>query len=387
MKNTFGNAVTVTLFGESHGPAIGAVLDGLPGGIKIDEEYIAARLTQRRPSGRISTSRREPDRYEILSGVFNGYTTGTPLCIIIRNEDTRSKDYDNVSRLARPSHADLTAMYRYGGFEDYRGGGHFSGRITAALVAAGAIVMKALEDKGILIGTHISTCGGISDRQFGRTACSGCGDSTGTVSGPEEWAVWAEADLRALADADFPVLDGKAADEMEKKILEAASEGDSVGGVLETLVLGMPEGVGEPWFDTAEGMLAHAVFSVPAVKGIEFGAGFAITEMRGSQANDCLRTDGSRIYTETNNSGGINGGITSGMPIVFRTAIKPTPSIFKEQKTVDIKSGENAVLSLKGRHDPAIVHRAGAVINAVTALTLADLLAARFGTDWLRTGE
>ena len=229
MKNTFGNAITVTLFGESHGPAIGAVLDGLPGGIRIDEEYIAARLTQRRPSGRISTSRREPDRYEILSGVFNGYTTGTPLCIIIRNEDTRSKDYDNVSRLARPSHADLTAMYRYGGFEDYRGGGHFSGRITAALVAAGAIVMKALEDKEILIGTHISTCGGISDRDL-------C----------------AEADLRALANADFPVLDEKAADEMEKKILEAASEGDSVGGVLETLVLGMPQGVGRSEEHTSE---------------------------------------------------------------------------------------------------------------------------------------
>ena len=368
MKNTFGNAITVTLFGESHGPAIGAVLDGLPGGIKIDEEYIAARLTQRRPSGRISTARREPDRYEILSGVFNGYTTGTPLCIIIRNEDTRSKDYDSVSRLARPSHADLTAMYRYGGFEDYRGGGHFSGRITAALVAAGAVVMKALEDKGIIIGTHIKSCGGISDRDFGTS-------------------VWAEADIRSLAEADFPVLDGKTADEMEKKILAAAAEGDSVGGVLETLILGMPEGVGEPWFDTVEGMLAHAVFSVPAVKGIEFGAGFAIAEMRGSEANDCLRTDGKKIYTETNNSGGINGGITSGMPIVFRTAVKPTASIFKEQRTVDIKKGENAVLSLKGRHDPAIVHRAGAVINAVTALTLADLLAVRYGCDWLRTGE
>ena len=170
MKNTFGNAVTVTLFGESHGPAIGAVLDGLPGGIRIDEEYIAARLTQRRPSGRISTARREPDRYEILSGVFNGYTTGTPLCIIIRNEDTRSEDYDSVSRLARPSHADLTAMYRYGGFEDYRGGGHFSGRITAALVAAGAVVMKALEDKGILIGTHIKRCAGVDDREISSEA-------------------------------------------------------------------------------------------------------------------------------------------------------------------------------------------------------------------------
>ncbi len=364
MKNTFGNVVTVTLFGESHGPAIGAVVDGLPGGIRIDEKYIAARLTQRRPSGRISTARREPDSYEILSGVFNGYTTGTPLCIIIRNEDIRSKDYEDISRLARPSHADLTAMYRYGGFEDYRGGGHFSGRITAALVAAGAMVMKALEDKGIYIGTHIKSCGGITDREIAD-----------------------ETDLRVLAETDFPVLDAEAASEMERIILDAAKDGDSVGGVLETVVLGMPEGVGEPWFDTAEGMLAHAIFSVPAVKGVEFGAGFGITRMRGSQANDCLRTDGKKIYTETNNSGGINGGITNGMPIVFRTAIKPTPSIFKEQRTVDIKKGENALLRLKGRHDPAVVHRAGVVINAVTALTLADLLAARYGADWLKTGE
>lgn len=364
MKNTFGNVVTVTLFGESHGPAIGAVVDGLPGGIRIDEKYIAARLAQRRPSGRISTARRESDSYEILSGVFNGYTTGTPLCIIIRNEDIRSKDYEVISRLARPSHADLTAMYRYGGFEDYRGGGHFSGRITAALVAAGAMAMKALEDKGIYIGTHIKSCGGITDRDIAD-----------------------ETDLRVLAETDFPVLDAEAASEMERIILDAAKDGDSVGGVLETVVLGMPEGVGEPWFDTAEGMLAHAIFSVPAVKGVEFGAGFDIARMRGSQANDCLRTDGKKIYTETNNSGGINGGITNGMPIVFRTAIKPTPSIFKEQRTVDIKKGENALLRLKGRHDPAVVHRAGVVINAVTALTLADLLAARYGADWLKTGE
>lgn len=364
MKNTFGNVVTVTLFGESHGPAIGAVVDGLPGGIRIDEKYIAARLAQRRPSGRISTARRESDSYEILSGVFNGYTTGTPLCIIIRNEDIRSKDYEDISRLARPSHADLTAMYRYGGFEDYRGGGHFSGRITAALVAAGAMAMKALEDKGIYIGTHIKSCGGITDREIAD-----------------------ETDLRVLAETDFPVLNAEAASEMERIILDAAKDGDSVGGVLETVVLGMPEGVGEPWFDTAEGMLAHAIFSVPAVKGVEFGAGFDIARMRGSQANDCLRTDGKKIYTETNNSGGINGGITNGMPIVFRTAIKPTPSIFKEQRTVDIKKGENALLRLKGRHDPAVVHRAGVVINAVTALTLADLLAARYGADWLKTGE
>lgn len=369
MKNTFGNSVTVTLFGESHGPAIGAVLDGLAGGIKIDEEYIKAKLSLRRPYGKISTARREEDKFEILSGVFNGYTTGTPVCIIIRNEDTRSKDYDKVSRLARPSHADLTAMYKYGGFEDYRGGGHFSGRITAALVAVGAILMKALEDKGVLIGTHIKSCAGVSDRAFK--------DSQGQ----------AEKDIKALESMDFPVLDDSAAELMKAQILAAAQDGDSVGGILETMVLGMPAGVGEPWFDTVEGMIAHSIFSVPAVKGVEFGAGFDITRMRGSEANDCLRTDGQRIYTKTNNSGGINGGITSGMPIVFRTAIKPTASIFKEQETVDIIKGENAVLSLKGRHDPALVHRAAVVVSAVTAITLSDLLAEKYGADWLRTGE
>ena len=369
MKNTFGNSVTVTLFGESHGPAIGAVIDGLAAGIRIDEEYIKAKLSLRRPYGKISTARREADEFEFLSGVFKGYTTGTPLCILIRNEDTRSSDYEQVSRLARPSHADLTASYKYGGFEDYRGGGHFSGRITAALVAAGAILMKALEDKGILIGTHIKSCGSVSDRAFK--------DSEGE----------GEKDIKALESMDFPVLDDGAAELMKAQILAAAQEGDSVGGILETMVLGMPGGVGEPWFDTVEGMIAHSIFSVPAVKGVEFGAGFDITRMRGSEANDCLRTDGQRIYTETNNSGGINGGITNGMPIVFRTAIKPTASIFKEQETVDIIKGENAVLSLKGRHDPAIVHRAAVVVSAVTAITLSDLLAEKYGADWLRTGE
>ncbi len=362
MKNTFGNALTVTLFGESHGPAIGAVLDGLAPGIKIDEQYIEAKLNQRKPIGKISTPRQEKDEIEFLSGVFNGYTTGTPLCLIIRNENVKSKDYDSVSRLARPSHADLAARYKYASFEDYRGGGHFSGRVTAALVAAGAIVMKALEDKGIKLGTHIKSCAGESDRDF----------------------LNLEEDIKTLAELKFPVLDQRAAASINERILEAASEGDSVGGILETAVIGMNCGVGEPWFDTVESMIAHGIFSVPAVKGIEFGAGFGICSMRGSQANDAMRYEDGKVVTMTNNSGGINGGITNGMPIIFRTAIKPTASIFKEQNTVDLLNKENAVLQLKGRHDPAIVHRARAVIDAVTALTLADLLTVRFGTDFLR---
>lgn len=362
MKNTFGIALSITLFGESHGTAIGAVLDGITPGIKIDEEYIEEKLAQRKPRGKISTKRREPDKAEIVSGVFNGYTTGSPLCIAIKNQDTRSKDYEDVERIARPSHADFTAFCKYGGFEDYRGGGHFSGRITAALVASGAILMKALENKGIYIGTHIKNCHGVCDRNFNKY----------------------RDDIEALNSLEFPVLNQDGAKRMKDEILKAASEGDSVGGILETAVIGVPAGVGEPWFDTFEGMLSHGIFSVPAVKGIEFGAGFDMAYMKGSEANDALRYEDGEVVTETNNNGGINGGISNGMPIIFRTAIKPTPSIFKSQQTIDFKNKENVTLNLKGRHDPAIIHRARAVVDAITAFTVTDLLTARFGTDFLK---
>ena len=361
MKNTFGNAITVTLFGESHGPAIGAVIDGIAPGIEIDKEYIDTRMNQRRAYGKISTPRHEADEVEFVSGVFNGYTTGTPLCLLIRNMNTKSKDYDNLSRVARPSHADLTAYYKYNGFEDFRGGGHFSGRITAALVAAGAIAMKALEEKQIYIGTHIKNCHGVYDREF------------------DDYF----NDINMLSEAQFPVLDEECSEKIKLEMEKAAADGDSVGGVLETAVIGIPKGIGEPWFDTVESMLSHGIFSVPAVKGIEFGAGFDFSSMRGSAANDAFRYEGDRIVTKTNNNGGINGGITNGMPIVFRSAIKPTPSIFKEQETVDFKKKEDTILNLKGRHDPAIIHRARAVIDAVTALVIADLLTVKFGTDYL----
>ena len=360
MKNTMGNALTVTLFGESHGEAIGAVIDGISPGIKIDVEYIQEKLGQRRPYGKASTKRLEPDKPEFLSGVYNGYTTGTPLAVMIRNQDTKSGDYEEIRRKPRPSHADLTAAYKYGGFEDFRGGGHFSGRITAALVAAGAIVMRALEDKGIYTGTHIKSCHGVCDRDF------------------ENY----EEDIKLLSSAQFPVLENREA--IEAEMLKAASEGDSVGGVLETAVINMPAGTGEPWFDTIEGMIAHNIFSIPAVKGIEFGAGFAVAEMRGSEANDGFMYDNGRIVTKTNSSGGINGGISNGMPIIFRTAVKPTPSIYKAQDTVDLEKEENAKLIIQGRHDPAVIHRARAVVDAVTALTLADLLTVRFGTDFFK---
>ncbi len=335
MKNTLGQNVSVTLFGESHGAAVGAVLDGLAAGIGVDSEFIAAQLRLRRPAGKISTPRVEKDEFQILSGVYNGKTTGTPICIVIPNENTRSEDYGDTRFKMRPSHADFTANIKYHGFEDFRGGGHFSGRITAGIVAVGAIAISALLEKDIKIETNISRLGGVS----------------------------------------YP-------ENIEEIILKAKSQGDSVGGVLETTVKGLPAGVGEPWFDSMEGMLSHALFSVPAVKGVEFGAGFSIADMLGSEANDPFKYEDGRVITVTNNNGGINGGITNGMPVVFRTAIKPTPTISKEQATVDIEKCENTVLAAKGRHDPCIVHRAKVVVDSITAIVLCDALTGRYGTEW-----
>ena len=285
---------------------------------------------------------------------------------MIRNEKAHSADYGDgrKNRPARPSHADYTGFCKYEGYEDYRGGGHFSGRVTAPLVAAGAILARALEDRGIFIGTHILRAAGVEDRRFKHYA--------------REFAY--------LADAEFPVLDAEAGALIRGEILKAAADGDSIGGILETAVTGMPAGVGEPWFDTLEGMLAHAVFSIPAVKGIQFGGGFALADLRGSQANDAFYRDVEGVKTRTNYSGGIQGGISNGMPILFDTVIKPTASIFKKQETIDLLRMENTTFELQGRHDPAIFHRARPVVDAVTAIVLADLLTARFGTDYLRTG-
>ena len=374
-KNTFGNSVTITIFGESHGAEIGAVLDGLAPGIPVKEEFISEKLSLRRPAGAISTGRVEPDRFRIVSGVFEGRTTGTAVCILIPNENTRSKDYSATRFLARPGHADYTANCKYHGYEDYRGGGHFSGRVTAALVAAGAIALSALEDKGILIGTHIARCAGVADRGF----AWGAGSGSAIGAGLEDL----NADIRALSASNFAVLDPAAASMMRAEIERAAAEGDSVGGVLETAVTGFPAGVGEPWFDSLESVLSHALFSIPAVKGVEFGDGFALADLRGSTANDSFRMSDGTIVTATNRNGGINGGISNGMPLIFRCAVKPTPSIFKEQDTVDFSAGTDEKLLLKGRHDPAIVHRARVVVDSVCALVLCDMLAQRFGTDFL----
>ncbi len=360
MKNTFGTSVCITLFGESHGPEIGAVLDGLAPGIPVDENDIREYLSRRRSGGEISTSRQEQDIFRIVSGVYDGKTTGTPICILIPNKDTRSSDY--YPALPRPGHADLTAQLKYHGFQDARGGGHFSGRLTAALTAAGAIACGALRGKGIMIGTHIKKCAGVSDADFTDF----------------------ESEIRMLQKKRFPVLDDASGQKMQEQIRSARTENDSVGGILETAVIGMPAGAGEPWFDTVEGVLSHALFGIPAVKGVEFGDGFRLADMRGSEANDEIVYKDGKFQTLSNHNGGVNGGISNGMPILFRCCIKPTPSIAKPQATADLKSKENTVITIAGRHDPAIVHRAAVVTECITALTLCDILAQRFGTDWLK---
>ena len=360
MKNTIGNNFSITLFGESHGKAIGAVLDGVPSGIAVDEAFIARQMEKRKGINSISTPRREVDTVKILSGVFEGRTTGTPICFMVENTDIKSKDYSLTKDLARPGHADYTAEKRYGGFQDYRGGGHFSGRLTAPLVAAGALALSMLREKGIEIATHISSCGEIKDREFGNLA----------------------EDIRQLENLSFPVLSEKAGKEILSYIEKAKKEGDSVGGTLTTVVTGMPAGVGEPWFDSVESMLSHGLFSIPGVKGVEFGKGFGFAEMMGSDANDEFTVVDGEIVTVTNNNGGINGGITNGMPIEFTVAVKPTPSIYKKQNTVNFKTAQSTELEINGRHDPAIIHRAKVVVDSVTAVILCDLLITRFGTQF-----
>ncbi len=362
MKNTMGNALSVTLFGESHGEAVGAVIDGLAPGILVDEKQIENGLARRRPQSATDTARREPDRFHIVSGVFEGKSTGSPLCLLIPNENTKSSDYSYG--VARPSHADLPAHMKYHGFEDYRGGGHFSGRITAALVAVGGILIPALRRLGIEIGTHILECGGVFDRDFDRL----------------------KEDIALLEKASFPTLDMASGEKMIQAILSAKEKGDSIGGLTASAVTGLPAGLGEPWFDSVESLLSHALFSIGGIKGVDFGIGFSLTGKYGSALNDPIRMENGKAVTLSNHAGGIGGGITNGMPIRFRCAVKPTPSIAKPQQTVNFLKGENAELSVKGRHDPAIIRRICPVIDSVTAMVICDLIAMRFGTDALAKG-
>ena len=364
MKNTLGENFCVTIFGESHGPYIGVVLDGIAPGIDVNKDFINHQLDLRRPSGKISTKRVETDEFILASGVFNDKTTGTPLSILIPNSVQHSKDYEKTATLARPGHADYTANVKYHGFQDFRGGGHFSGRITAALVAAGGIIIPELEKKGIKIGTHIKNLGGIKDRNF------------------EDY----QKDIDFLGGTNFPVLDADKSEQMKTLAEKIAAEGDSVGGVLESVILGMPAGVGEPWFGTLESELSYALFSIPAIKGVQFGDGFDMVDSFGSEFNDSLQivqdNGKSKVITKTNHNGGINGGISNGMPILFRCAVKPTPSIYKTQDTIDMSKNENAKLNIQGRHDPAIIHRARIVVDSVASFVIYDALAGRFGTDF-----
>lgn len=361
MKNTFGSALKVTLFGESHGYAIGAVIDGLTPGIKIDYDYIDRQLNRRRSKTLVCTKRVEKDEYKILSGVFEGHTTGTPICIVIPNMDVNSSDYQLFGSVARPGHADYTANCKYHGYQDYRGGGHFSGRITAALVVAGAIVQSALEQKGVYIGTHIQKCAGVEDKGFDNFV----------------------NDIEKLHTSQFSIIDSDAQKKMLERMVEIKEADDSVGGIMETAIVGVPAGVGEPWFDSIESLLSHAMFSIPAIKGVEFGLGFGCADITGSRMNDEFYVDGDEIRTRSNNNGGINGGISNGMPIVFRCAVKPTSSIARKQKTVNFIEMTDTEIEIGGRHDATIIPRACVVAETLSAIVIADLLIGRYGTDYL----
>ncbi|MBD7915768.1 chorismate synthase [Clostridium sp. Sa3CUN1] len=360
MSGVWGSNIKISIFGESHGNAIGINIDGLPSGFEIDMEKVQLEMERRAPGkNELSTARKEADLPEILSGFFEGKTTGTPFCAIIRNSDTRSKDYSKTKDFMRPGHADYTGYERYNGFNDYRGGGHFSGRITAPLVFAGAICKQILENKGIFIGAHISSIKDINDEDFNEVNIS-------------------KEELEGLRKMELPLINKSLEDKIRHTIMQAKYNGDSVGGTIECAVIGIDSGVGNPFFDSVESTLAHLMFSIPAIKGIEFGKGFDITKLYGSEANDEYYYDGDLVKTKTNNNGGVLGGISNGMPILFKVAVKPTASILKEQNTIDIKEKKDAKFRIEGRHDPCIVQRALPVVEAVTAIGILDLIKGRY---------
>lgn len=357
MSSVYGDNITLSIFGQSHSPAIGMTLDGIPAGKKINKEELYAFLARRAPGGELSTARKESDLPEFLGGILPGgddsdimTTCGAPITAVIHNKDTRSGDYANLDSVPRPGHADYTAKIKYGGCHDQAGGGHFSGRLTAPLCIAGGICLQLLGKEGIEIFARIASVGDISDS----------GDIDGSVAGKP-----------------FPVVDDGRGEQMKKLILECKAAGDSVGGVIECAVCGLPAGLGDPMFGGMENRIAGIVFGIPAVKGIEFGAGFAASRMKGSECNDPFRVSDGKITTETNNCGGILGGITDGMPLVFRAAFKPTPSIALPQKSVDLTGMTDTVLTIKGRHDPCIVPRAVPCIEAAAAVAVYDAYLSR----------
>ena len=356
MSSVFGNCIKVSIFGQSHSESIGVVIDGLKAGFKPDIDKINAFMKRRAPGqNAVSTPRSEADEAHIISGLADGYTCGAPLCAVINNTNTRSKDYSKLKEIPRPAHSDFPAFVKHSGFNDIRGGGHFSARLTAPLCFAGALCMQLLEKENIYIGAHISSIKDVHDSDFDMVSVS-------------------KEELEKLKNAPVPLLNQEAWPLMEQTILSAKAEGDSVGGIIECACTGVKPGVGEPMFDGIENRIAQAIFAVPAVKGIEFGRGFESSKLFGSENNDPFYFDGGEVKTKTNNHGGILGGLSSGMPIVFRAAFKPTPSIAKEQDSVNLLSKHDEKLKIEGRHDPCVVLRAVPCVEAAAALAVYDLL-------------
>lgn len=352
MSSTYGENLSLSIFGQSHGAAIGMTLDGIPAGLKVDLDELQAFLNRRAPGNNdYSTPRKEEDQPEILSGILNGFTCGSPIAAVIRNTNTRSKDYSNLKDCPRPGHADYTAEMKYKGFQDVAGGGHFSGRLTAPLCIAGGMCKQWLEEKGIRISAHLSVVAGIADNPL--------------------FLDWVNPDLDMI-QKDFPVVNPEAGVKMREAINKARVDGDSVGGIIECVITGLPVGLGDPMFGGMESRIAQVVYGIPAVKGIDFGSGFSGSYMRGSQNNDAYIIDNGVVRTNTNNAGGILGGITNGMPLVFQTAIKPTPSISVPQQSISLSKGTEQTLEISGRHDPCIAPRAVPVIEAAASIAIFD---------------
>lgn len=356
MSYSFGKNFKVTLFGQSHSEDLGIIIDGISAGYRINKDLIRKNLDRRRPGkNKFSTARKEDDDFKIVSGEVDGLTCGTPICAIIENKDMKSKDYDNLKDRPRPSHADYPAYVKFKGFNDIRGGGQFSGRMTAPIVIAGSIAEDLLLKRGIKIYSRIKSIGYEEDVKL-------------------ELRDINEDKLSNLKNEDFPVFDHEAREKMQEEILKAKEDGDSIGGIVETFILNMPVGIGEPFFDSIESVISHAVFSVPGIRGIEFGSGFEAAKMNGSSHNDEYHYENGEVKTRTNNHGGIIGGLSSGMPIIFRTAVKPTSSIAKRQNTISLRDKKNVDLEIVGRHDPSIVPRALVAIEMITALAILNLV-------------
>lgn len=352
MSSTYGENIRLSIFGQSHGTAIGMTLDGVPAGLPVDLEKLQAFLNRRAPGQNdFSTPRREEDRPEFLSGIVNGYTCGAPIAAAIYNTNTRSKDYSNLKDCPRPGHADYTAQIKYGGYQDVAGGGHFSGRLTAPLCIAGGLCKQWLEAKGIQIAAHISVIAGVADDPV--------------------YLDWLDPDFSKIG-TDFPVLNPEAGAKMREAIAAARAEGDSVGGIIECIATGLPAGLGDPMFGGMESRIAQIIYGIPAVKGLDFGSGFSGSYLRGSQNNDAYTIENGKVRSLTNNAGGILGGITSGMPLVFQVAVKPTPSISRPQQSISLSAQEVKTLEVKGRHDPCIVPRAVPVVEAAAAIAIFD---------------